>query len=90
MSRRRIISPSSIDGSCRIQTVNEQQNPHFYNLINAFKELTEVPILFNTSFNLAGDPMVESIEDAVDTLRRSKLEYLYLPEKELLLEVPNL
>jgi carbamoyltransferase len=78
-----------VDGSCRIQTINKQQNPHFYNLISAFKELTGVPILFNTSFNLAGDPMVESIEDAVDTLRRSKLEYLYLPEKTLLLEVPN-
>jgi len=78
-----------VDGSCRIQTVNKQQNPHFYNLISAFNELTGVPILFNTSFNLAGDPMVESIEDAVDTLHRSKLEYLYLPEKQLLLEVPN-
>lgn len=88
--KEQIPSIVHVDGSCRIQTVNEQQNPHFYNLINAFKELTGVPILFNTSFNLAGDPMVESIEDAVDTLRRSKLEYLYLPEKELLLEVPNL
>lgn len=78
-----------VDGSCRIQTVTETQNSHYYRLIKAFEVKTGVPILFNTSFNLAGDPMVETIEDAIDTLRRSKLEYLYLPELETLIKVPN-
>lgn len=78
-----------VDGSCRIQTVTETQNQHYYRLIQAFEAKTGVPILFNTSFNLAGDPMVETIEDAIDTLRRSKLEYLYLPELESLIKVPN-
>jgi len=75
-----------VDDTCRVQTVTEEQNKHYYNLIKAFKDLTNVPVLFNTSFNLAGDPLVETIEDALDTLYRSELKYLYLPELELLVE----
>lgn len=69
-----------VDGSCRIQTVSKEQNLHFYNLIKEFELLTGVPILFNTSFNLAGEPIVETIEDAISTLHRSKLNYVYFPE----------
>ena len=71
--QKRIPCIVHVDGSCRIQTVTETQNQHYYRLIQAFEAQTGVPILFNTSFNLAGDPMVETIEDAVDTLRRSNL-----------------
>jgi carbamoyltransferase len=49
-------------------------------LINAFYEKTKVPILFNTSFNLAGDPLVETIEDALNTILNSDIKYLYLPD----------
>lgn len=73
-----------VDDTCRVQTVTEEQNKHFYNLIKEFKNITGVPVLFNTSFNLAGDPLVETIDDALDTLYRSELKYLYLPELELL------
>jgi len=69
-----------VDNTCRVQTVSEEQNKHYYNLIKAFKDITECPVLFNTSFNLAGDPLVETIEDAFNTLERSELKYLYLPE----------
>ena len=69
-----------VDGTCRVQTVTKLQNKHYYELIKAFKEETGVPILFNTSFNLAGEPLVETIEDALDTLFKSELKYLYLPE----------
>lgn len=69
-----------VDDTCRVQTVTEEQNPHYYNLIKAFKNITEVPVLFNTSFNLAGDPLVETIDDALITLDRSDIQYLYLPE----------
>ena len=75
-----------VDGTCRIQTVTEEQNPHYYKLIQEFEKITGVPILFNTSFNLAGDPLVETIEDALETLLKSELKYLYLPELEMLLE----
>ena len=69
-----------VDDTCRVQTVTAEQNEHFYNLIKEFYQLTNVPVLFNTSFNLAGDPLVETIEDALNTLYRSELKYLYLPE----------
>jgi len=75
-----------VDGTCRIQTVTEEQNLHYYKLIQEFEKITGVPILFNTSFNLAGDPLVETIEDALKTLLKSELKYLYLPELEMLLE----
>lgn len=70
-----------VDGTCRVQTVTKEQNLHYYNLINEFNRLTNVPILFNTSFNLAGDPLVETMEDALNTLRKSEIKYLYLPER---------
>jgi carbamoyltransferase len=69
-----------IDGTCRVQTLTQAQNPHYYNLISEFENITGVPILFNTSFNLAGDCIVETIDDALDTIRRSDINYLYLPE----------
>ena len=78
-----------VDGTCRIQTVTEEQNQHYYNLIKAFYAKTEVPILFNTSFNLGGDPLVETLEDAIDTLAKSEIEYLYLPEMGKLIKVSN-
>ena len=75
-----IPSITHVDNTCRVQTVTKTQNLHFYNLIEEFDKQTGIPILFNTSFNLAGEPLVETIEDALSTLERSDLEYLYLPE----------
>ncbi|SVB46299.1 uncharacterized protein METZ01_LOCUS199153, partial [marine metagenome] len=47
-----------VDGTCRLQTVNEKQNSIYYNLIKEFYKQTGVPLILNTSFNLAGQPMV--------------------------------
>lgn len=77
-----------VDGSCRIQSVTPEQNAHYYDLISKFNEKTGVPILFNTSFNLGGEPLVETIEDALRTLRFSGLDYLYLPEIDKLIHIP--
>ena len=71
-----------VDNTCRIQTVTREQDKHFYELIECFYKKTGTPILFNTSFNLAGDALVETIEDALDTMNRSDINYLYLPEGE--------
>lgn len=79
-----------VDGTCRVQTVTKEQNKNFYNLISAFKEKTGVPLLFNTSFNLGGDPLVETLEDAINTLKRSEIEYLYLPEYRKMFVVKNI
>ena len=78
-----------VDGTCRIQTVTEETNPNYYKLIKNFKDITDVPIVFNTSFNLGGDPLVETLTDALDTLKNSKIEYLYLPETETLVKINN-
>jgi carbamoyltransferase len=79
-----------VDGTCRIQTVTKEQNENFYNLIKAFEKKKKVPMLFNTSFNLGGDPLVETLEDALDTLKRSQIEYLYLPEYGKMFVVNNM
>ena len=78
-----------VDGTCRIQTVTKEQNPHYYSIIKAFKERTGCPIIFNTSFNLGGEPLVETLDDAVRTLVESEIEYLYLPEYNKLITVKN-
>lgn len=77
------------DNTCRVQTVTLDQNKNFYNLIESFYEETGVPLLFNTSFNLADEPIVETLEDAFRSLRRSFIEYLYLPEINKLIYIKN-
>lgn len=69
-----------VDGSCRIQTVDELI-PHFYNLLTEFKKITGVPVLLNTSFNLAGEALVETPMNAIDTFNRSGIDVLWFPEK---------
>jgi carbamoyltransferase len=69
-----------VDGSCRVQTV-DPSIPHFFNLLKEFKKLTEVSVLLNTSFNLAGDPLVESPEDAIKVFNQSEIDVLWFPEK---------
>ena len=78
-----------VDGTCRVQTVTEEQNKHYYDLISEFHKLSGVPVLFNTSFNLAGEPLVEDLKDAIHTLRSSKIEYLYFPELGKLVTLKN-
>ena len=85
----KIPSVIHVDNTCRIQTVTEEQNEHYYKLIDAFHKITDVPILFNTSFNLGGEPLVETIYDALETLEHSEIEYMYLPEIQKLVKVPN-
>jgi len=78
-----------VDGSCRIQTVTREQNPHYYDIIKTFKARKGVPMVFNTSFNLGGEPLVETLEDAMWTLQQSELEYLYLPEYGVMITIKN-
>jgi len=72
------------DGTCRIQTVTKKQNEHFYNLINEFYKKTGIPMILNTSFNLAGEPLVETFEDAILVMKNSELKYTYFPEISIL------
>lgn len=71
-----------LDGTSRIQTVTQKQNYYYYRLIKRFYERTGIPVLFNTSFNLAGEVICYTVEDALDILKRSDIDYLYLPERD--------
>ena len=62
-----------------------KDNNYFYDIIKLFFKKTNIPMLLNTSFNIAGDPMVESPKDAINTLNKSKLKYLYFPEVKILI-----
>jgi len=76
--RNKIPSVVHIDGSSRIQTVNRGQNPLFYDLLKEFEKITSCPVLLNTSFNLKGEPIVCTPQDAYLTFIRSGLDYLIM------------
>ncbi|MBR7158876.1 MAG: hypothetical protein IKD08_04265 [Alphaproteobacteria bacterium] len=67
-----------VDGSSRIQTVTKEQNPRYYKLIKDFYLNTDVPMLLNTSFNRAGEPIVETPEDAIKCFLATDIDYLAL------------
>jgi len=66
-----------VDGTARIQTVNKNFNKKFYNLINEFYKVTEIPMLLNTSFNCQ-EPIVETPEDAIKTFNKTNLDLLVI------------
>ena len=66
-----------VDGTARIQTVQREFNPRYYDLINAFYALTGVPMLLNTSFNCQ-EPIVETPEDAIATFNKCGLDILVI------------
>ena len=67
-----------VDYSARVQTVNKKNNPKFYNLINEFYKLTKVPMLVNTSFNVRGEPIVCTPEDAYKCFMSTNLDILIM------------
>jgi carbamoyltransferase len=68
------------DGSARLQTVNHRQNPRFAALLACFEKKTGCPILLNTSFNVKGEPIVCTPEDALLCFARSKIDVLVLED----------
>ena len=72
-----------VDDTCRIQTVTKG---FMCEVLYEFYEITGVPVLLNTSFNLAGQPLVHSKSDALDTLHSSDLDYVYFVQDNALIE----
>ena len=66
-----------IDGTCRLQSVYKDLNPRFYNLIKYFYQITNVPIVLNTSFN-ENEPMVCAPEEAINCFERTNMDYLII------------
>ena len=80
VKRSLIPAITHIDYSARIQTVHKETNPKYYNLINEFKKITDCPVLVNTSFNVRGEPIVCSIEDAFNCFMGTNLDILVLED----------
>jgi carbamoyltransferase len=67
-----------VDGTARIQTINEKQNLLYYSLLKEFKKITGVPVLVNTSFNTRGEPIVCSPRDAIECFWTSPFDALII------------
>lgn len=67
-----------VDFSARMQTVHKETNPKYWELINSFKNLTGCPVLVNTSFNVRGEPIVMTAEDAYRCFMRTEMDYLVI------------
>ena len=76
IKRSLIPAVTHVDYSARIQTVHEETNPKYYKLIKKFKEITNCPVLVNTSFNIRGEPIVCTIEDAFKCFMGTNLDIL--------------
>jgi len=69
-----------VDGTARVQTVRREHNERLYRLLEQFAALTGVPVLLNTSFNVKGEPMVETPEDAIKCFLGTGIDYLVLDD----------
>ncbi len=67
-----------VDNTCRIQTVTSNSNQKLYNLLNAMYKKTKVPVLLNTSFNIKGQPIVNSPKDALLCFLKYNIDFLFI------------
>ena len=83
-----------IDGSARLQTVNKESNKKMADLLEAYYQLTQVPLLVNTSFNVRGEPIVNHPEDAFRCFMNSGIDilvmddYVFYQEKQVMDKAP--
>jgi carbamoyltransferase len=76
--RDRIPAVVHVDGTARVQTIRQDQNERLYALLKEFDSITGVPLLLNTSFNVKGEPIVETPEDAIYCFLTTGIDYLVL------------
>ena len=80
VKRSSIPAVTHVDYSARIQTVHKETNPRYHDLIKEFKKITNCPVLVNTSFNVRGEPIVCSIEDAFKCFMGTNLDILVIED----------
>ena len=78
IKRSNIPAVTHVDYSARIQTVSKKKNSKYYNLISKFKEKTGCPVLINTSFNIRGEPIVNTPEEAFNCFMGTELDTLVI------------
>ena len=69
-----------VDNTCRVQTVTRKSNLKFYNLLKSMYHKTNVPVLLNTSFNIKGQPIVNSPKDAILCFLKYNIDFLFIGE----------
>jgi carbamoyltransferase len=69
-----------VDGTARVQTVSEAQNPRYYRLIQEFGRLTGVEVVLNTSFNIRGEPIINTVDEAIKCLMTTGLDALFVED----------
>lgn len=67
-----------VDESCRVQSVGPENNERFYRLLKAFYDLTGCPVLLNTSFNVKGQPIINTPAQAIECFRTKQLDVLVM------------
>jgi carbamoyltransferase len=87
--RSRLPAITHIDGTARVQAVDAAGEPFVHGLLRRFEELSELPVLLNTSFNLAGEPIVETAADAIRTFLATAIDVLVV-ENFVILRRDNL
>ena len=74
----KIPAVTHVDGTCRLQTVNRNANPIYYDLINEFYKITGVPVVINTSMNVMGEPIVNTPKQAYQMIVKTDMDYLVM------------
>ena len=67
-----------VDGTGRLQTVSKTSNPLYYDLINEFYKITNIPVIINTSMNVMGEPIVNTPEQAYQMIVKTDMDYVVL------------
>ena len=74
----KIPAVTHVDGTGRLQTVSKQANPLYYDLINEFYKITDVPVIINTSMNVMGEPIVNTPEQAYSMIKKTDMDYIVM------------
>ena len=74
----KIPAVTHVDGTSRLQTVSKDTNPLYYDLIKEFYKITDVPVLINTSMNVRGEPIVNTLEQAYNMIIKTDMDYLVM------------
>ena len=78
LSKKNIAATVHYDNSSRVQTVSKKDNIKFWKLLDSFHKITNVPVLLNTSFNIKGQPIVNSPNEAIETFLKTKIDILVI------------
>ena len=80
IGKKQVPAVTHVDGSGRLQTLARKDNKLYYELIEEYEKITGVPIIINTSFNVRGEPIVCSPEDAVNCFLHTDIDYLVIDQ----------